>query len=199
MSFIHGKWSHIFAVAGAAVPLRIVFDDEKNSLVHLDIQKNSQWVKATPAEVADVENSLKHANHEAISHPAAYGLESSGSLPAWASPVQDSRPTKVRLVLDIEVDLNGTSLDTILANLRGVAQQAYSEGTLTGSSDAEIHQHSVKAFEVPELDEDVISAHLLGRIESGDLCLEDIPNRMARFGLMDAPDFINEMQERMGM
>jgi len=36
----------------------------------------------------------------------------------------------------------------------------------------------------------------LARIESGDLAVEDIPLRLARYGLMDPVAFQNEMQER---
>ncbi|OGT90156.1 MAG: hypothetical protein A2286_00015 [Gammaproteobacteria bacterium RIFOXYA12_FULL_61_12] len=51
----------------------------------------------------------------------------------------------------------------------------------------------------PELTEDEIADHLLARIESGDLSLEDIPSRMARYGLMEPSDFANEMRERIEM
>jgi hypothetical protein len=38
---------------------------------------------------------------------------------------------------------------------------------------------------------------MLQRIETGDLALEDIPVRLARYGLMEPNAFVDEMRERM--
>lgn len=48
-----------------------------------------------------------------------------------------------------------------------------------------------------ELDEDEIADFMLQRIEDGNLALEDIPVRLARYGLMNPEQFCAEMQERM--
>lgn len=45
--------------------------------------------------------------------------------------------------------------------------------------------------------EEQIAALILARIESGDLSLKDIAVRLARYGLMDPAEFIDEMRERM--
>ena len=45
--------------------------------------------------------------------------------------------------------------------------------------------------------EDQIAAYLQERIENGDLSAEDVSTRLARYGLMDPQDFIDEMLERM--
>ncbi|ARI02431.1 TPA: hypothetical protein L5G07_001491 [Pseudomonas aeruginosa] len=44
-----------------------------------------------------------------------------------------------------------------------------------------------------------IADFLRQRIDDGDLNLEDIPLRLARYGLMDPEAFAAEMRERMGM
>lgn len=48
-----------------------------------------------------------------------------------------------------------------------------------------------------ELSENEVAGLMLQRIEDGDLSVEDIPVRLARYGLMDPCDFIAEMVERM--
>lgn len=48
----------------------------------------------------------------------------------------------------------------------------------------------------PALDEEALASFMLNRIESGDLLLEDIPRRLARYGMMDPADFLAEMEER---
>ena len=45
--------------------------------------------------------------------------------------------------------------------------------------------------------EDQIADFMLERIENGDLSAEDVSTRLARYGLMDPQDFIDEMLERM--
>ncbi|NEX60120.1 hypothetical protein G3574_03425 [Noviherbaspirillum sp. 17J57-3] len=50
-----------------------------------------------------------------------------------------------------------------------------------------------------EITEGDVADYMLKRIESGDLALEDIPVRLARYGLMESRVFIAEMSERMAM
>ena len=38
---------------------------------------------------------------------------------------------------------------------------------------------------------------MLQRIENGDLALEDLPVRLAQYGLMEPNAFVDEMRERM--
>lgn len=49
------------------------------------------------------------------------------------------------------------------------------------------------------LDKDELAAYFQTRIEDSDLDLEDIPGMMAKYGLMDPVEFVNEMRERMEM
>jgi acyl carrier protein len=46
--------------------------------------------------------------------------------------------------------------------------------------------------------EATIAVFLRQRMQDGDLSLEDIPTRLARYGLMRPEDFVDEMNERMG-
>ncbi|MDI9689724.1 hypothetical protein [Burkholderia cenocepacia] len=50
---------------------------------------------------------------------------------------------------------------------------------------------------VDPLSEDEVAAFMRRRLENGDLAAEDIPVRLARYGLMQPQAFIEEMRERM--
>jgi hypothetical protein len=52
---------------------------------------------------------------------------------------------------------------------------------------------------MPVMGEEEIAEYLLMRVMDGDLSLEDIPIRMARYGLMDSRVFQEEMRERTEM
>lgn len=88
-------WSHIFSEkndAGRDVErermTRFVYDAELGSLIHLEIHQIGCMRDADAAETADVEDSLKNANSEALDDPAAWGLIVSDTLPDWcAKPV----------------------------------------------------------------------------------------------------------------
>ena len=58
-------------------------------------------------------------------------------------------------------------------------------------------RHAVIQTERPS--EDELAGVMLQRIENGDLALEDIPVRLARYGLMEPNAFVDEMRERMEM
>lgn len=51
--------------------------------------------------------------------------------------------------------------------------------------------------EISAPSEGVIGAWLSSQIEDGHMSLEDIPQRMERYGLMPPQDFLAEMRERM--
>lgn len=105
---------------------------------------------------------------------------------------------QLRLVLDVRYDLNGTSVETLKKNLQRLVDEAYADGRLSSGTDAEVDEHSFTVMETPEpLEEGEVSDFLLERIESGQLRLEDIPATMARYGLMETPDFVAEIRERL--
>lgn len=96
--------------------------------------------------------------------------------------------------------LDSKTAHTILAGLRLFQIQNAGLSTELVLNHDEIEALCVKLNQVgepPALDEDQLAAFMLQRIENGDLGLEDIPVRLARYGLMEPEDFVAEMQERM--
>lgn len=83
--YVHGGWTHIFHNSGPDVETRIVYDRQAAKLVALDIKRAAGWRKASPVEFADVEDSIKNANKEALGDPEEFGLEQSDTLPDWCS------------------------------------------------------------------------------------------------------------------
>lgn len=109
-----------------------------------------------------------------------------------------SETVKVRLTLDVTYSLNGENATEMVSRLRKMCERAIGEGMLTGETDAEVEEHSMDAVIQPEpLSEDELASFMLQRIENGVLALEDIPVRLARYGLMEPNAFVDEMRERM--
>ncbi len=105
---------------------------------------------------------------------------------------------RLRLVMEVAYTLNGQTIVDMSNRLRAIAERAMAEGQLTGDTQAEVAEHTVQVRLVPEpLTEDEVADFMLERIENGDLGLENIPVRLARYGLMDAIEFSAEMRERM--
>lgn len=92
--YVHGTWTHIFGPGSKETVLRIVFDRQENSLVACEYEDPPRgWFQASSSDGADVEDSLKNANEEAIDSPAEYGLEESDGLPDWTrEPTGAERP-----------------------------------------------------------------------------------------------------------
>ena len=109
-----------------------------------------------------------------------------------------SNVAKMRLILDVTYNLNGENAVEMASNLRKMCNRAIGEGMLTGEADAEVDESDIRVMILPEpLKEDAIAEFMRQRIESGDLALEDIPNRLASYGLMEPQEFVIEVQERM--
>lgn len=83
--YIQGLWSHIFETNGPDVTVKLCYDTQQEKLIAMQVEQDS-FRPATRAELADVEDSLKTANDDALSNPADHGLETSDSLPLWAGP-----------------------------------------------------------------------------------------------------------------
>jgi hypothetical protein len=82
-------WSHIFSERnseGKAVErerlTRFIYDTERQMLVQLDVDHQG-LIPADGVETADVEDSLKNANPEAIEDPDENGLIGTDELPDW--------------------------------------------------------------------------------------------------------------------
>lgn len=115
-----------------------------------------------------------------------------GTVPA---PVQ----VRLRLSVDVVYDLNGERPAIAKAMLKNIAERAYEEGMLTGETELELAQFSAVVNEVPLLSEEEIVPFMAYRLENGEWDAEDIPVRLARYGLMDPADFAAEMRERIEM
>lgn len=105
----------------------------------------------------------------------------------------------VRVAIDIQYALNGDPAPHVMEHLHAAISRAIGGGLLSGSLGVEVDEYSVGIEVVPDsLDEDDVADYLDRRIADGNLALEDIPSRLARYGLMERPAFIGEMRERMG-
>ncbi|NPX93941.1 hypothetical protein DZ977_003380 [Pseudomonas aeruginosa] len=109
-----------------------------------------------------------------------------------------------RLTLDVTYLLNGEAAPEMLARLQRMCERAIGEGLLTGGTAAEVDTWSIDVSEMPSAADREplvaeIAAFMQQRIEDGNLSAEDIPVRLARYGLMAPEAFADEMRERMGM
>lgn len=133
---------------------------------------------------------------------------STGADAAWADwdkanasyGVPAPETVNVRLTLDVTYDLNGENAVEMVSRLRKMCERAIGEGMLTGETDAEVEEYSMDVVIPPEpLSEEEIADFMRHRIENSDLQLEDIPVRLARYGLMERNAFIDEMRERIAL
>ncbi|MBU0501441.1 MAG: hypothetical protein KJ558_10120 [Gammaproteobacteria bacterium] len=105
----------------------------------------------------------------------------------------------MRLLLQMEVTyhLNGETPEKAKAMLQDAAAFAYEEGLLSGETALEVERFETSVREFPFVSETEVAAFQAWRLENGDLDPEDIPVRLARYGLMSPAEFAVEMQERM--
>lgn len=106
--YIHGLWSHIFAANRPALTVKICYDTQQEKLIAMQVEQGS-FRPATREERADVEDSLKTANDDALTNPAAYGLASSDTLPLWAGP------GRKRVIAIIDFDDHGGNIADLSA------------------------------------------------------------------------------------
>lgn len=87
---ISDDWGHIFDDHEGEVSTRIVYDtiDEKLVAAMVDSGDNKGgplWTDASSLMIADLEDSLKNANDDALENPDRWGLTASDDLPEWAA------------------------------------------------------------------------------------------------------------------
>jgi hypothetical protein len=82
--YIHGTWTHLFGPGSTETTLRILYDTTQGRLIAGQYQQNGRWLDLRQDDLADVEDSLKNANPEALERPAEFGLEVSSGMPSWA-------------------------------------------------------------------------------------------------------------------
>ncbi|EMQ8858225.1 hypothetical protein MML34_000462 [Pseudomonas aeruginosa] len=105
-----------------------------------------------------------------------------------------------RLTLDVAYILNGEVAGDLVARLYMMCERAIGNGLLTGDTAAEVEEYALDVSLPREpLSEGEIAAFMRQRIEDGNLAAEDIPVRLARYGLMASDAFVAEMRERMDM
>lgn len=111
---------------------------------------------------------------------------------------------RARLTLDVSYLLNGEAAPEMLARLRRMCERAIGEGLLTGETAAEVDTWAIDVSATPSAAdcdalEAEIAAFMQQRIEDGNLNAEDVPVRLARYGLMSPEAFVSEMRERMAV
>lgn len=105
-----------------------------------------------------------------------------------------------RLTLDVTYCLNGEDAADVINNLQRLCTRAIDNGMLTGELAVEVDVYSMDVVPKPEaLSEEEVADLMMQRIEGGALSLEDIPRRLAKYGLMESIDFTTEMRERIEM
>ncbi len=85
-------WGHIFSEREGERIVRFVYDTRTGKLTHLDIYNTFGPLPANAAEIADVEDSLKNANEDALKDPDYLGIIGSDELPEWAAQQGAPRP-----------------------------------------------------------------------------------------------------------
>lgn len=102
----------------------------------------------------------------------------------------------ISLELTADVELNGLPAAVIEKNLRSMIDRAIGEGLITGYTEAEVDSYSVDVTIDRHHLEDEIARWLSTQIEDGNLDLETMGQRLARYGLQMPSDFIAEIRER---
>lgn len=111
--------------------------------------------------------------------------------------VKNDDRASIELYLRVDYKLNGESPECMKENLERVVNRAIGDGLLTGNSAAEVESFKDGVEILSNLTEDELTDFMYDRIENGQLEMEDIPRRLARYGLMTPAAFVSEMDERM--
>ncbi|WP_341744655.1 hypothetical protein [Azonexus hydrophilus] len=120
------------------------------------------------------------------------------ALEARIRTLASRQTTRVRLTLEVEYALNGEMAEDMVSRLQRMCEHAIGNGMLTGESAAEVEEYSMEVVVQEEPpSEDEVADLMLRRIEDGSIGVEDIPMRLARYGLMSPKAFVEEVQERM--
>lgn len=114
------------------------------------------------------------------------------------SAIRRTNVGQVCLTLNVTYTLNGERVEHLKGLLENGIQRAIGDGLLTGHAAAEVDVYSVDAAVIEDaLDLKTLTRLTALRIESGALALEDIPKRLAQYGLMSPGAFVAEMRERL--
>ncbi|GEM_PF-6998102 len=84
-----GYWGHIFDEKQGEVMTEWVYDTQEEQLIGALVAsdrspKLASWQEATADELADLEDSIKNANSDALEKPEDWGLTYTDELPDYA-------------------------------------------------------------------------------------------------------------------
>lgn len=78
------SWGHIFDDVEGERMTDWVYDREQEKLVAATYEFEFKSYDASPEMLADLEDSVKNANEDALKNPAVWELEETNELPDWA-------------------------------------------------------------------------------------------------------------------
>lgn len=85
--YITGRWGHLFDAGNKRETMtEFVYDTEEETLLAVLIQHDAardQWELASEYKRADLEDSLKNANPDALENPHEWDLDYTDELPEW--------------------------------------------------------------------------------------------------------------------
>lgn len=128
-----------------------------------------------------------HLGNEAGSEADAYAREL-----AQVSPWQT-----IRLTIDVEYAGKDEESNAMRAHLAGICERALCDHLSDGQTKV-LKRFAIKTTLPPQpLSANEVADFMRKRIEDSALHLDDIPDALARYGLMQPDNFIEEMRERM--
>lgn len=111
---------------------------------------------------------------------------------------QENQPLTLRLTLQVTYEPTTTDAETFRTALWREVNHAINRGMLTGLPEAIVDEHSFEVIECMKApSEDALEEFFNDRLENLQLDLDDVPRKLAQYGLMEPQAFIAEMTERM--
>jgi len=88
---VSDSWSHLFGPGAAETEVCFIYDRTVERIVAMAAKNGYKWVPCSPAEIADVEDSLKNANSEALDDPESWDMDECDAkdLPDWAKELMN--------------------------------------------------------------------------------------------------------------
>jgi len=89
---VSDSWSHLFGPGSAETEVCFVYDCKVERIVAMAAKAGYKWVECSRAEIADVEDSLKNANEEALDDPESWDMVECDAedLPDWAKDLMNA-------------------------------------------------------------------------------------------------------------
>lgn len=123
--YLTGYWSHIFGGAGGEKTVRFVFSRSEHRIIAMQVPAcGGQYVEASAAAIADVQDSLLNANPEALAAPADFDLSETHELPDWA-PKDLLLKEKLDKVVDGAANFYSSLISTLLPKVAVVDDELW--------------------------------------------------------------------------